>query len=121
MEKGRGRTEAGGCGRIRRFAGRRRARRGGHRRRRRPVTAPPVNSSWLLTFLLAADLFPRGLAPIDAAAPAKLRVAACVGCHADVHADWAVSRHGVAWTNAIFQREYQDRKLDWCVHCHAPL
>jgi hypothetical protein len=80
-----------------------------------------VVSSWLLPLLLAADLFPRGLAPIDAGAPDKLRVAACVGCHSDVHADWAPSRHGVAWTNAIFQREYQDRKLDWCVHCHAPL
>jgi hypothetical protein len=82
-----------------------------------------VVSSWLLPLLLAADLFPRGLAPVDAGAtsPDKLRAAACGACHADVHADWVTSRHGVAWTNAIFQREYQDRKLDWCVHCHAPL
>jgi len=80
-----------------------------------------VVSSSLLAFLLAADLFPRGLAPIDAGAPDKLRAAACTGCHSTVHADWAQSRHGRAWTNAIFQREYRDRPLEWCVHCHAPL
>jgi hypothetical protein len=80
-------------------------------------------ASWLLPVLLAADLFPRGLAPVDAGAGGadKLRAAACAGCHPDVHADWAQSRHGRAWTNAIFQREYKDRPLDWCVHCHAPL
>jgi hypothetical protein len=80
-----------------------------------------VVSSWLFSLVLAADLFPRGLAPIDAGAPDKLRAAACVGCHRSVHADWAGSRHGLAWTNAIFQREYRERPLDWCVHCHAPL
>jgi hypothetical protein len=80
-----------------------------------------VLSSWLLPLVLAADLFPRGLAPIDAGAPDKLRAAACAGCHAGAHAEWAQSRHGLAWTNAIFQREYRDRPLDWCVHCHAPL
>jgi hypothetical protein len=82
-----------------------------------------VISSWLLPLLFAADLFPRGLAPIDAgpAAADKLRAAACVGCHPAVHADWAQSRHGLSWTNAIFQREYKDRPLEWCVHCHAPL
>jgi hypothetical protein len=80
-------------------------------------------SSWLLSLILAADLFPNGLAPIDAGAASadKLRAAACVGCHRSVHADWAQSRHGLAWTNAIFRREYKDRPLDWCVHCHAPL
>jgi hypothetical protein len=80
-----------------------------------------VGSSWLLSLVLAAELFPRGLAPIDAGAPNQLRAAACARCHTDVHADWAQSRHGLAWTNAIFQREYRDRPLDWCVHCHAPL
>jgi len=82
-----------------------------------------VISTWLLPIVIAADLFPRGLAPIDAgaAAPEKLRAAACVGCHPEVHADWTQSRHGLAWTNAIFQREYRERPLEWCVHCHAPL
>jgi hypothetical protein len=80
-----------------------------------------VIASWLFPLLLAADLFPRGLAPIDAGDAGNLRAAACAGCHANVHADWADSRHGRAWTNAIFQREYRDRPLEWCVHCHAPL
>ena len=70
--------------------------------------------------LLVLDWFPRGLAPIDAGGgPTSAR--ACVGCHADAHAEWARSRHGLAWTNAIFQREYRDKPLEWCVHCHAPL
>lgn len=75
----------------------------------------------------AADLFPRGLAPVDSGlgtdprARAALGARSCGGCHADAHSDWAASRHGRAWTNAIFQREYKDRPLEWCVHCHAPL
>jgi hypothetical protein len=78
------------------------------------VTALP------LLALLAFDWFPRGLAPIDTGAAAT-SAKACVKCHADAHAEWAQSRHGVAWTNAIFQREYRDQPQDWCVHCHAPL
>jgi hypothetical protein len=76
-----------------------------------------------LLLLVAAEVtFPRGLAPIDSgAAPAQLSARACSGCHQSAHAEWAGSRHGQAWTNAIFQREYADQKLDWCVHCHAPL
>jgi hypothetical protein len=30
------------------------------------------------------------------------------------------SRHGQAWTNGIFQREYQQAPKPWCVNCHAP-
>jgi hypothetical protein len=80
-----------------------------------------VISSWLLSLLLAADFFPHGLAPIHTGAPEQLRAAACLGCHPAAHAEWAQSRHGLAWRNAIFQREYRDRPLEWCVHCHAPL
>ena len=69
----------------------------------------------------AAELFPNGLAPLDIGAPVLGSSKACVGCHPQVHAEWATSRHGQAFTNAIFQREYRDRPLDWCVHCHAPL
>jgi hypothetical protein len=73
-----------------------------------------------LVALLALDWFPRGLAPVDAGGgPPSAK--ACVGCHADAHAEWARSRHGLAWTNAIFQREYRDKPMEWCVHCHAPL
>ena len=80
-----------------------------------------------LALLLAAELldgngFSRGLAPVDAGAPAaQLSARACAACHADAHAEWRASRHGLAWTNAIFQREYRQQPLEWCVHCHAPL
>ena len=64
--------------------------------------------------------FPNGLAPtnIGQAAPSA---GECGKCHLAQHSDWLSSRHGQAWTNAIFQREYKDRPLDWCIHCHAPL
>jgi hypothetical protein len=70
---------------------------------------------------LAAELFPNGLAPLQTGAPQRGSSKACLGCHPQVHAEWSRSRHGQAFTNAIFQREYRDRPLDWCVHCHAPL
>jgi hypothetical protein len=70
------------------------------------------------------ELFSVGLRPVDvgAATPSKARsAAACVGCHEGAHTEWSASRHRAAWTNPIFQREYRDRPLAWCVHCHAPL
>jgi hypothetical protein len=87
-------------------------------------------SGWAAVVLAAvladgagADLFPRGLAPIDSGAAGSAVASAkkCGACHGLVYADWAVSRHGRAFSNAIFQREYKDRPLEWCVHCHAPL
>jgi hypothetical protein len=77
----------------------------------------------VLAAILILDLFTIGLAPID---PGKLprdqlSAAACETCHAETHAEWRKSRHGLAWTNSIFQREYRTRPLAWCVHCHAPL
>lgn len=69
------------------------------------------------------DLFPRGLAPVDVGttAAADQDAAACAGCHAGIVDEWAASQHGRAWTDGIFQREYQNQPLDWCVRCHAPL
>ena len=44
----------------------------------------------------AADLFPRGLAPVDAGLPVATRdtlsAKSCRGCHTEAHADWAASR-----------------------------
>jgi hypothetical protein len=73
--------------------------------------------------VLAAPLFSVGLAPIaDATTPAKWRSEkTCATCHPAQAAEWSHSRHAVAWTNAIFQREYRQQPLTWCVHCHAPL
>ena len=79
-------------------------------------------SPLLLVLAAAGAAFPRGLAPVDTGAPAaELSAQTCAGCHSGAHAEWADSRHGRAWTNAIFQREYRQGPLDWCVHCHAPL
>jgi len=77
----------------------------------------------LAATVLLAPLFTVGLAPLpDAETPAPMRsVQACAACHAAEVADWKHSRHGQAFRNAIFQREYRQQPLDWCVHCHAPL
>jgi hypothetical protein len=71
-----------------------------------------------------------GMRPIDpgigpgtgtAAGAALLDAAGCGTCHAAIAGEWAASRHALAWTNGIFQREYAARPLAWCVNCHAPL
>ena len=83
----------------------------------------PALAARLALSALAAPLFSVGLAPIDdSAMSAKEQSAkACASCHPNQAAEWRHSRHGVAFTNAIFQREYREEPLDWCVHCHAPL
>ncbi|MEJ7601466.1 MAG: multiheme c-type cytochrome [Kofleriaceae bacterium] len=45
----------------------------------------------------------------------------CASCHVAIVDEWATSRHALAWTNGIFQREYAARPQAWCVNCHAPL
>lgn len=77
----------------------------------------------LLASASAAPLFSVGLAPIDdTATPAKLLTQkTCAACHPGQASEWQHSRHGLAWKNAIFQREYKQQPLEWCVHCHAPL
>lgn len=63
-----------------------------------------------------------GLGPATSAEQlALLDAESCRACHADQHAEWAQSRHALAWTNGIFQREYSAQPRAWCVNCHAPL
>ena len=64
-----------------------------------------------------------GQAPIDPGTSdlALLDAQECEGCHADEHEEWASSRHGLAWRNGIFWREYSAQPRAWCVNCHAPL
>lgn len=64
-----------------------------------------------------------GQTPIDpgAAPRALLDAESCRECHAEEHREWSGSRHGQAWTNGIFQREYSAQPRAWCVNCHAPL
>jgi len=65
-----------------------------------------------------------GTRAIDPGAPATselLDANGCAKCHAAIVAEWSTSRHALAWTNGIFQREYAARPQPWCVNCHAPL
>ena len=64
-----------------------------------------------------------GREPIDVGttAAALVDAAGCATCHAAIAAEWATSRHALAWTNGIFQREYQAQPRPWCVNCHAPM
>jgi hypothetical protein len=64
-----------------------------------------------------------GLAPIDPGTsdPALITARACAGCHEAETRAWKKSRHAAAWTNGLFQREYQDKPRAWCVNCHAPV
>lgn len=64
-----------------------------------------------------------GIEPIDVGTTAAELVdaATCQPCHAAITDEWAASRHALAWTNGIFQREYQAAPKAWCVNCHAPM
>ncbi len=53
--------------------------------------------------------------------PADLSAGACADCHEAHYRDWQTSRHAMAWSNGIFQREFKQSPKTWCVHCHAPL
>lgn len=66
---------------------------------------------------------PGGQEPIDPGTTqlALLDAQECSLCHGDEHAEWATSRHGLAWTNGIFQREFSAQPRAWCINCHAPL
>lgn len=88
-----------------------------------PLPSPEKRREPGPTVADVSGLFTRGLAPLDlGATPEDLRSAgACGECHSEIWDEWAASRHAVAWTNGIFQREYTLQALDWCVRCHAPL
>lgn len=78
-----------------------------------PTALPPV---WLVRPAGGAD-------PIDVGttAPDLVDAGACVQCHGEISAEWAKSRHALAWTNGIFQREFQAAPKQWCINCHAPM
>ncbi|MBK9035706.1 MAG: hypothetical protein IPL61_31395 [Myxococcales bacterium] len=65
---------------------------------------------------------PGGLRGIElgTADPDLVDAERCGACHAEIAAEWRGSRHGLAWTNGLFQREYQEAPKPWCVNCHAP-
>ena len=61
---------------------------------------------------------PRVEGPVE---NANLRDAACMRCHVDEARSWEGSAHHSAFTNEIFQAEWQPRRQAACVRCHAPL
>jgi hypothetical protein len=63
----------------------------------------------------------RAIDPGVAAGDPLLDAKGCAECHAAIVDEWSKSRHALAWTNGIFQREYSARPQAWCVNCHAPL
>jgi hypothetical protein len=63
----------------------------------------------------------RAIDPGVGAGDELLDARGCARCHAAIVDEWAGSRHALAWTNSIFQREYAARPQAWCVNCHAPL
>lgn len=74
--------------------------------------------SGLDALVATVSMFSRGLAPVETG---PIPDEDCAECHAAIVAEWAESRHALAWTNGIFQREFKRDPLDWCVRCHAPL
>ncbi len=53
--------------------------------------------------------------------PEKNSSSYCAQCHSVVHSNWKNSIHAKSWSNELFQTSFQTERLDWCVHCHAPL
>jgi hypothetical protein len=64
--------------------------------------------------------FTRGDTPIEAG-PTMATATSCRSCHAAIVDEWQGSRHAAAWTNGLFQTEWQALPRAWCVNCHAPL
>lgn len=58
--------------------------------------------------------------PLGTTDPKLISATACRECHAEIVDEWAGSRHAQAWTDSIFQTEFQIKPQAWCVNCHAP-
>ena len=66
---------------------------------------------------------PGGLVALDPTPPRRHSLSAedCARCHTDEAADWAASRHRVAFTNAVFTASWRAWPNGWCLSCHLPL
>ncbi len=52
--------------------------------------------------------------------PVAVAIDDCTGCHDEVTEEWSASAHRAAFTNDLFQNEWQLHRDPWCVRCHAP-
>jgi len=60
----------------------------------------------------------------DATAPPGLgdgEAEECGRCHTRLYDAWRASRHGAAYTNAIFASSFAREPRRWCLYCHSPL
>ena len=82
--------------------------------------------------LLLACLAPyvhRHLEPSDPQPPktlpeglSSLSAKECGGCHAAIYQEWSASMMGQAWTDPVFQADFQHQgELYVCRNCHTPL
>ncbi|MFO0617290.1 MAG: multiheme c-type cytochrome [Polyangiaceae bacterium] len=55
----------------------------------------------------------------EAAAAQKLNDG-CVGCHAEIGAEWKASMHAAAYEDPVFKKAYAIEPLGFCRNCHAP-
>ena len=49
--------------------------------------------------------------------------ASCETCHAEIHAEWKPSAHGIAWTDPVYQKSLKSvskRQRKSCYRCHIP-
>jgi hypothetical protein len=51
-----------------------------------------------------------------------LSASSCGSCHSEIFAEWRASRMSQAWTDPVFQADWEDQgKLYVCRYCHSPL
>ncbi len=82
-----------------------------------------VGAHWLLAGVLYDDLPGPPLPPMDPPTGlASLSAAQCAACHAEIHAEWAVTRHGEAFTDPLYQADLAHQGEPYvCAYCHTPL
>ncbi len=65
--------------------------------------------------------FTGGMEPLEINSPNTTSGSCVRGCHADVAAQFAQSRHAHSHSNPTFQRGYQLEPAARCMNCHSPL
>ena len=68
-----------------------------------------------------SELQPQALEPRASPEGFGPSAATCAGCHVEIHAEWAASKLGRAWTDPLFQADLEAQGNPLCTRCHAPL
>lgn len=102
-----------------------------HRDRRHASSPHRTRSAWPLAVPIALLALGETAAPDDSPWPSRARAVSsreladsdCQRCHTTIHAEWAASLHGQAWTDPVYQRavrKTQKRQRESCHRCHVP-